>query len=425
MALKPAPSRDPVILVAGLPDSIHTARWLNMVRAPGIRFVLLPIYNASLNKALGPCRLVATAEDLAQVPSEEMAVFDIQSVTSEEVARVDSKVQFQPWSATFLGSLQLTRPGHAVAAIQRLRPDLVHSMTVQFGGYLCLAGKQYLEDDFPPWLLSNWGSDIYLFRMLPDHYSRLERILPLISAYHAECRRDVDIVREMGFDGYIFPVLPASGGMSFQDFPKVEYFPKPSERRDLIIKGYHGWSGRGLHVLAAVHLAANALRNFRIRITLAEPATQQMGKALAECDGLDVILEPYLSDHGDALRRLSRARTVVGLGISDGISTTLLEAMAVGTFPIQGCGSCGDEWIVPGETGILVSPDDIEALAAAIRRAVTDDGLVDQAAIRNRVTIEARWNTATNGEIALQHYRFLLSAAKAQTPKVLNGSSRR
>jgi glycosyltransferase involved in cell wall biosynthesis len=135
-----------------------------------------------------------------------------------------------------------------------------------------------------------------------------------------------------------------------------------------------------------------------------------MASAMAEQDGLDIVIEPFLRDHTEALMRLGRARVVVGLGISDGISTTLLEAMAVGAFPIQGSCSCGDEWIVQGQTGILVSPHDVGALARAIERAITDDELVDTAALRNRETVEKRWNAASNGEIAISHYKSLIES---------------
>ena len=55
----------------------------------------------------------------------------------------------------------------------------------------------------------------------------------------------------------------------------------------------------------------------------------------------------------------------------------------MGAFPIQSCTSCADEWIEDGKTGLIVPPEDAEIVAVAIRRAVSDDTLVDYAAEQN------------------------------------------
>ena len=55
----------------------------------------------------------------------------------------------------------------------------------------------------------------------------------------------------------------------------------------------------------------------------------------------------------------------------------------MGAFPIQSNTACADEWITDGETGFIVPPEDPQMIAASIRRALTEDALVDQAAERN------------------------------------------
>jgi len=401
-----------VVLVVGFQDSVHTARWMNMIQGRGIRFVLVPSTDGRISDAFRGTCLVRNLSDLSGLPKGETPVFDLQSVPENEIAAVQRQIDYQPYRPTWLGPLRLSGPGHLAAAIRRFRPVLVHSLIVQFGGYLCFACKKFLGEAFPSWLLSNWGSDIYLFRKLPGHTALLREIVRFIDGYHAECERDVDIVREWGFNGFTFPVIPATGGSDFRTFPGLGSFEPPSRRREILIKGYHGWSGRGLHVLSAVHLAAQTLRRYKMRVTLAGPEVQQMATVLAEHDSLDIVLEPYLADHHAALIRLGKSRLVVGLGISDGISTTLLEAMSVGTFPIQSSCSCGDEWVESGRTGIIVGPNDIGGLADALRRAATDDDLVDNAAHLNRATIEARWDASRNGSIIFSNYCALIESVR-------------
>jgi glycosyltransferase involved in cell wall biosynthesis len=253
-----------------------------------------------------------------------------------------------------------------------------------------------------------WGSDIFLYRALPDHEQKILKIASLIDGYHAECARDIGIIKQMGFRRFFFPPLPATGGTSFDTFPALATLQKPSQRKDIVLKGYHGWAGRALHILSAVHLVSDALRGYTLRITLAGPEVREMAKAMTEADDLNIVIEPYAPEHREALLRLANARAVVGLGISDGISTTLLEAMTVGAFPIQGSCSCGNEWITPGETGFLVNPHDIRSLARCLERVASDDDLVDRAALINRATVEQRWNSTINSRIALQSYHQLL-----------------
>jgi glycosyltransferase involved in cell wall biosynthesis len=418
----------PVVLVVGFADSVHTARWLNMVLGHEIQFVLLSAYFDEPSREFAALRRVANIRDLALCSTHEVAVFDLTSVTAEDIADVHTRAPYEPWRPIWLDGVRMTHLAHLVAAVRRFRPILIHSMIVQFGGYLCLAGKEYLGDEFPAWLLSNWGSDIFLFRMTAAHQPKLARIASLIDAYHAECARDYAYIRQMGFRGFLFPPLPASGGTDFSRIPALDTFPRTSARRDILIKGYHGWSGRGLHILSAVHMAADALRGYTIRITVAGQHLKDSARAIASATGLNIVVESHLPLHRDAIDRLGNCRTVVGLGISDGISTTLLEAMAVGTFPIQGCGSCGNEWIHPDRTGILVNPHDVQALAGAIRRSVTDDAMVDAAAPINREIVEKGWNAKLNGEVAVHHYRALIDSvsnrsvpANSSLPALVHG----
>ena len=104
---------------------------------------------------------------------------------------------------------------------------------------------------------------------------------------------------------------------------------------------------------------------------------------------------------------------VVGCGISDGISTSLLEAMTVGTFCIQADTACGCEWISPGVTGLVVPPHDVAAMSNAILKAVTDDALVDNAVQPTREVIRRRWSAETVCPLVIKGYQSILAAAGA------------
>jgi glycosyltransferase involved in cell wall biosynthesis len=116
------------------------------------------------------------------------------------------------------------------------------------------------------------------------------------------------------------------------------------------------------------------------------------------------------SPHEVILRLHGESRISIGLSISDGISTSLLEAMVMGSFPIQSFTACADEWLVDGESGILVHPDDPDNVEAAIRRALSDDDLVNSAAEHNRRVAEERLDCRLIKERTLDYYRQTLGA---------------
>jgi glycosyltransferase involved in cell wall biosynthesis len=261
-------------------------------------------------------------------------------------------------------------------------------LEIQHAGYLTLDSKNLLGGKLPTWIVTNWGSDIYLFGRLAEHVGRIKEVLATCDYYSCECQRDVQLAKQMGLKGEVLPVLPNTGGF---DLDSVAQFRQPgptSARRLIILKGYQHWSGRALVGLRAIALCAEELKGYRVAVYFANNDVEIAAELVSQSTGIPVEIMPYCS-HDEMLRYYGRARIYIGLSISDAISTALLEAMVMGAFPIQSCTACADEWIVDGQTGFIVPPEDPEPIAAAIRRAVSDDILVDNAAeINSRVARE-------------------------------------
>ena len=126
------------------------------------------------------------------------------------------------------------------------------------------------------------------------------------------------------------------------------------------------------------------MQGYKLAIYLASNEVKIAAKLISQSTGISIDFIPRCS-HDEMLRLFGRARLYIGLSISDAIPTSLLESIVMGAFPIQSCTSCADEWIENGKTGIIVPPEEPEVVAAAIRRAVSDDELVDYAAEQNRI----------------------------------------
>jgi glycosyltransferase involved in cell wall biosynthesis len=84
------------------------------------------------------------------------------------------------------------------------------------------------------------------------------------------------------------------------------------------------------------------------------------------------------------------ARIYLGVSMSDGISTSLLEAISSGSFPIQTNTSCASEWIEDGVNGFTVDYTNPRIITQKIVEALTNDDLVDRAAKLNRSIAEKR-----------------------------------
>ncbi|MGH9902742.1 MAG: glycosyltransferase, partial [Pyrinomonadaceae bacterium] len=228
--------------------------------------------------------------------------------------------------------------------------------------------------------------------------------------YASECHRDVALARDFGFKGTVLPVLPGGGGFDVERAMGWRQPGPTSARRLILLKGYQHWAGRALVGLRAIELCADALRGYRVAVYSASQDVRIAAELAARSTGLRIEVVPQGS-HEDMLRLHGQARVSIGLSISDAISTSLLEAMIMGSFPVQSYTSCADEWVRDGETGLLVPPEDPADVAAAIRRAVADDAMVDGAAeINSRTAFERLDLSVIRPQVVAMYERIVAEA---------------
>jgi hypothetical protein len=271
-------------------------------------------------------------------------------------------------------------PGSLARLIRRLKPDIVHSLEFQHGAYLTLEAKRRFEEEFPRWIATNWGSDIYLFRRLPEHEWKIRDVLRECRFYSCECRRDVCLAEGLGFRGTVLPVVPNAGGIDLDEVLPLRQLGPVSARRKIMVKGYQHWAGRALVALRALERCADALAGYEVVIHSPSPEVSLAASLFRSSTGITTTLLDRRVPRREILAHHGQARVSLGLSISDGISTSLLEALVMGSFPIQSWTACADEWVEDGRGALLVPPEDPEEVAAALRRALADDDLVDRAA---------------------------------------------
>lgn len=379
------------ILIIGFSYSIHVVRWINRLQDTGWDVHVFPsqdlgtVHSALTNVTVyhsvyhKNTRAVDFNNQVRQrgfalstpVLRRNRRIQNILSVTAH-ATRYMIQMQFSSYRARQLARL-----------IDKLQPDIIHSMEFQAAGYLMVRMKGYFRGPLPPLLVTNFGSDIYLFGRLAGHEQQVKEVLRIADYYTCECQRDVEIVVRMGFDREKTSVIPIGGSFDLEHCARFRQ-PGPASKRKLIfIKGYQGWAGRSLVALHALRLCRDALQGYEIAIHLPSGMDVAIAAELVSQDiGIPIQLVPH-SPHDRMLELMGRARVHIGLSISDAASTSMLESLVMGAFPIQSCTACADEYFVDGESGLLVPPEDPHAVAEALRRALTDDALVDRAAEMN------------------------------------------
>jgi glycosyltransferase involved in cell wall biosynthesis len=146
-------------------------------------------------------------------------------------------------------------------------------------------------------------------------------------------------------------------------------------------------------MLRAVRLVADVHPAFTLDLIGDGPSRQDLERLCCE-----LHLDRHVRFHGarhDARRVIPGASLLVQSSLSEGISLTLLEAMAAGV-PIVATRVGGTpEVVTDGVTGLLVPPKDPQALAAAMLTMLDDRGLAERMGQLARMRTEHDFNLRT------------------------------
>ncbi|MGO9392733.1 glycosyltransferase family 4 protein, partial [Rhodoblastus sp.] len=348
------------ILYVCFPYSVHAARWTRLLDGAGHDIHVFP---SQANHHLHE---------------------DFRDVTFWPVSDLAFDVGSRPIRIGTLPEMPPSSPETRLAALMAVGQfDIVHSLEFQHAGYMTLKALAEVPHRRPIWIATNYGSDISLLGGSPEHAARIREIVSECDYYSAECRRDVELARRFGLRKPVFAVCPNSGGIDMELTAQLRPPGPTSTRRVIAVKGYQHFAGRALTALQAIDHVRERLGDYRVCIFSPFPKVRQEAERLRSQRGVDVECLPEHVPHAEILRLHGSARVSMAISVGDGISTALLEAMAMGSFPIQTCTACADEWIVDGKSGFIVRPDDIEQIADRLLRALDDDELVDSAASLN------------------------------------------
>lgn len=325
-------------------DSIHVARWLKQFKQAEVSFYLFP---SSPMRRLHP-------EIVKLLENSGRATFQLS---------VASRFALPLWFAdrlcqNFLRGMILRR------WVEKVRPDYVHLIEMQHAGYIGIRAFNGLRPESFKLITTNYGSDIFWFRRYKSHARKIAVLLTMSHYYSAECARDYELAKELGFTGGTLPLIPNAGGVISRS-ESVD-LKKNDERNLVAVKGYQGWSGRAISVLDAIETIAEELKDFEIVVFSSNPIVRVRALIVSVKTGLRITSfgKGRLS-HNEVRKLLSSSRIYVGASRSDGISTTMLEAMASGAIPVQTSTACCSEWF--SDSGIAMDGFSVSTISESIR----------------------------------------------------------
>ena len=373
------------LLIVAMANSMHTARWLSLISEQKWDIYLFPTNSfTSVHPEMPPVNICGS-KFLRFLASRYRSKKTVIKTTDFLNIVNSSRIS---WADVIKKVLPKRQTEKLCGVIKKIKPDLVHSMHIQEAGYLTLEAKKRYRGIFPKWLATNWGSELNLFSNISGHREKIMDVLSNCDYLSGECTNDIKIAEKLGFKGRFLPVIPNSGGIDFEKIKKLKKTNLTSDRKNIMLKGYQNWAGRALVGLRALERCSDVLKGYRILIYSVDTIDVIIAAELfTQKTGIETFVIPFGTSHDEILSYHGSARISIGLSITDAISTSLLEAIVMGSFPIQSDTSCASEWFENRQTGILVKPEDPEDVEKAIRKALADDDLVNRAAQLNYDTL--------------------------------------
>jgi len=280
--------------------------------------------------------------------------------------------RMRPYAGLILGRVQTLDGRSALQEVlAAVRPDVlhVHDMTTGFGWLARLSG-------FHPYVVTAWGSDVYLARHA-SWQARLARRLTLAgadlvtlethdlgrAAVRAGAHADRIRLIQFGVDteqyrpGGSEPALRASLGLDGQ---RIVFSPRqiaPLYDQLTVIRAVRGLPSDVAVVMSAKNAAPDHLRDL-----------ERVAREIGIIDRLVVV--PTIAQ-GDMPRYLRLADVVISIPRSDSISVSVLEAMSCGRPVVVSDLPSPREWLDEVSPDLIAPIGDVDAVAAALARALS------------------------------------------------------
>ena len=287
-----------------------------------------------------------------------------------------------------------------------VQPDVVHSFVL----YIACAPilEVMRKHNEIKWIYSSWGSDLYYFKNIPEYRKDIKAVLPRINYLFTDCKRDVQLAKDLGFKGEVIGTFPGGGGYDFS--VSDTYIRTPVLERDIIlVKGYQGRSGRAIEVLKAIEQLVLKLKKYKIIVFGADEEVKNYSNNSERLQQLNikVFLKTQFLPHKTVLELMGKAKIHIGNSDSDGMPNTLLEAVILGAFPMQSNpGGASEDIIEHNKNGLLIEDcHDINNIKLQIETALDNPELIENAFHINQTQLKPKLEIHYIKKLVLKAYQ--------------------
>lgn len=303
------------ILLIGFPNSVHIKNWINAISGNN----KLYFFPSSIGKNILPKKKI-TIYDYSQTSYHCLRLFlyiikeffDIQKIIFNHKIFIKQLIH----NKFFLREY-----------IKELDPDIIHAFEFQHSGYLlsaALSKKNFFKKKI---ILSNYGSDVYYYNSYTYHNKQILKLLNISQECISESKRDINLIR--GFNLEIKNhFIPNSAGIKFY----FNHLKELKYRNGIIVKGYHGKFGRCLRIFKYASKIDYDFSKYIFYVYSANLFTRLYISIFFSKFNVSFI---DYTDKKILLKYFANSKIYIGASISDGISTSALDAISTKTYPLQ------------------------------------------------------------------------------------------
>jgi hypothetical protein len=329
------------VLIIGMLDSIHLTRWLSQFEDQSIMFT---IYPSTKFRSVHPdlIRLVNSNKNFGFAQKRWISLYGyVEFFFNKFLARIFK---------------QFSSENRLAKIIMANNFDYIHALEIQGAGYLLLNSRFEKSNESQKIIVTNWGSDIYYFDKNLVDKTKIQKILSIADYYSAECHRDYELALKNGFLGKFLPINPNAGGFKDSVFQKNS--KTSNDRNQIIAKCYGGEFGLGNLIIDAIDDYLNINKTNSVFFYSVTPDLEPMVETLISKFPKRISFATVRNklNSSDMHENFANSRVYIGASRSDGISTSFLEALVLGAYPIQTNTSCGNEWVEKGFHAQLIQP---------------------------------------------------------------------
>lgn len=400
--MSPAQPGPPLrIAVLGDFDGMHTRRWLQFFVERGHEVHAISYYTPTAHMSGVQVHTLSGEQTSSQASGGTPRKTRLKALIPPSLQRLAQAIRYQR------AGLQ--------RVLKEIDPDVFHAhYAVEHAFYGSFAG-------FHPYIVSSWGSDLLVESQRPLGRLLARRALHRADLVTANDGSMAQRAVELGVPENKVEVVHLGIERLFLDAAErtVNRQATPAARPTVI-------SDRALEPNYNVDRVIRAFARVHERLPEAQlliagdgsqrSRLEELGRNLLPAQAVRFLGQLQPESLADVL---AGANVYVSVPASDSFALSTVEAMAAGCFPVISDLPSMHGWVRHGETGLLVSPRDEEAVAAALLVALNDFALRQAALEPNRETVSAQGLRENNMRLMERHYYRLAGRPMASSGEAI------